>query len=271
MPPELIPTLRQVFAPVGKCIYCGSREKLQDEHMIAYSLNGTAILPKASCEKCAVITSQIERSFTRGSAWAMRAALGFQSRGKKKKKGYPTSFPVRMLIGGKRQSVEVPLTEFPLTVQLPIFASLPGYLSGQYDVPIKLKETVLISLRENARPTELLQEIGRRYHADEVEVDGVEYRAFARLIAKSAYALAVAEHGISNIKEKYVVPAILGRADDLGTWLGSSAPLQAEQVQHITQVQTFSKPSGESMIVVYVKPFAFLPSPGYVVVVASKM
>jgi hypothetical protein len=48
-----------VYAPVGRCIYCpdDGSAGLGDEHIIPYSLNGTQILPQASCRKCEKITA----------------------------------------------------------------------------------------------------------------------------------------------------------------------------------------------------------------------
>jgi hypothetical protein len=119
--PDLAPTIHHTFAPVGECIYCGSKDKLTNEHIIAYSLNGTEVLPLASCRKCAAITSQLERIFARGPAWPMRAAFGFKSYRKKK---YPTSLPLVMVIGGKRQNINVPLAQFPIISPL---AALRGF------------------------------------------------------------------------------------------------------------------------------------------------
>ncbi|MGB7836312.1 MAG: ABC transporter substrate binding protein [Xanthobacteraceae bacterium] len=47
------------YPPVGKCIYCpdDGAGGLGDEHIIAYALNGTRVLPKASCPRCARVTS----------------------------------------------------------------------------------------------------------------------------------------------------------------------------------------------------------------------
>ncbi len=48
-----------VYAPVGRYIYCpdDGSAGLGDEHIIPYSLNGTQILPQASCRKCEKITA----------------------------------------------------------------------------------------------------------------------------------------------------------------------------------------------------------------------
>lgn len=199
----------------------------------------------------------------------MRAALGFQTR---RKKEMPKSFPVVLHKNGTRQQVEIPLSQFPVILQLPLFPE-PGLLTGKHDgIPIKSTGTVTVSLKQNTSPTQVLQEIGRRYRAEGIELPAVDPKAFAKLIAKSAYALAVAYNGLSNIKDKYVVPAILNNTDGLGTWVGSSAqPLAPDVGEHITQVKTFRNPTtGEEIICVLMKLFSYLPVPGYVIIPASR-
>ncbi len=36
--------------PIGRCIYCGGRKGLLDEHIIPYGLGGNLVLPEASCK-----------------------------------------------------------------------------------------------------------------------------------------------------------------------------------------------------------------------------
>jgi hypothetical protein len=55
--------VRNVFPPVGRCIYCGSDggpDGLREEHIIPYSLGGNAVLEEASCSRCEAITSYLE-------------------------------------------------------------------------------------------------------------------------------------------------------------------------------------------------------------------
>lgn len=184
----------------------------------------------------------------------------------------PKNFPIVLHKNGMRQQIEIPLSQFPVILQLPLFPQ-PGFLTGKHGIPVKSTGTVAVSLKENASPTQVLQEIGRKYGAEGIEVPAIDPKAFARLIAKSAYASAVAYHGLSNIKDKYVVPAILNNADDdLGTWVGSSPqPLTSEAGEHITQVKTFkNSTTGQEIICVLMKLFAYFPAPGYWVIPASR-
>jgi hypothetical protein len=60
----------KTYGPVGRCIYCyDGTSILGNEHIIPFSLNGTHILPQASCLKCAEVTSQVERvAFAKSSS-----------------------------------------------------------------------------------------------------------------------------------------------------------------------------------------------------------
>jgi hypothetical protein len=55
------------YRPVGYCIYCFGTENLTREHIVAFGLNGTAVLPAASCDRCREITSAFELQVLRGS------------------------------------------------------------------------------------------------------------------------------------------------------------------------------------------------------------
>ena len=57
----------------------------------------------------------------------------------------------------------------------------------------------------------------------------VEPTSFARVIAKIAYAFAAAERALDKIRgDPLVLPAILGKSDDIGCWVGTiTDPLQA--------------------------------------------
>ena len=50
----------------GACIYCGATDAaLSDEHVVPYGLGGSHVLRKASCCRCAAITSKFERKVMR--------------------------------------------------------------------------------------------------------------------------------------------------------------------------------------------------------------
>ncbi len=78
---------------VGRCIYCGATEGLQDEHPIPFGLAGRHVLHDASCASCAAKTSRWEGLVLRGSLLPFRTILGLPTR---RPSGRPTSFPARV-------------------------------------------------------------------------------------------------------------------------------------------------------------------------------
>lgn len=73
------------YEPVGECIYCGDKSALGDEHIIPFGLGDTLILPDASCQACADITSRIERKVLRGFMHEARVVGSFPTRRKKER------------------------------------------------------------------------------------------------------------------------------------------------------------------------------------------
>ncbi len=76
-------TRQQHYPRVGKCIYCGSDEaegRLSDEHIIPDSLGGMLVLPAASCQACADVTSAIEGQNAGRLFRPIRRQLNFPSK-----------------------------------------------------------------------------------------------------------------------------------------------------------------------------------------------
>jgi len=253
------------FAPVGRCIYCGSTSsQLGDEHIIAYGLNGNAVLPEASCRACEKVTSQIEKSFLRGVAWPMRARFGFQTRRPKK---IPDSFAVYVMKKGVKRKLMVPLANYPLVLPLPIFP-LPAFCEGRIVNGIEVRGVVCISLVEGIPPSEVIENARKNLGVDGLELPQFEAFSFGRMVLKSAYALTVAEHGLNKIREPLAAPVILGHRHELGTLLGSTPGVSAsENAQHITDVSLFRR-GDEAIAVASVKVLGTLPAPIYVAVTA---
>ena len=261
----MVNTLPTKFPPVGRCIYClRSSGPLSDEHIIAYGLNGTAVLPDASCPACAEVTSELERRFLRGPAYAMRGHFGFKSR-----KGLPNKFPVYVTKNGVSKKLNLRVDQYPLVLPLPIFSNMvPAYMENRVADTIKAEKTVLISLIPGVGPGDLLVRAKKFLNVDSLELPTLDVMSFGRMILKSAYALTVATHGLDSVKDPIAVPVILERKHDLGTFLGSTPDVSHDQEgEHITRVQKFARP-GEEVAVVMIKLFGTLPAPIYVAVTA---
>jgi len=69
------PLQTSVIGDVRRCIYCGSSDSLQKEHVIPLALQGHFVLDHASCRRCAVITGRMEQEMLRGWFLAPRTTL----------------------------------------------------------------------------------------------------------------------------------------------------------------------------------------------------
>lgn len=79
---------KRTYPPVGRCIYCGTKEgDLTDEHIVPFALGGNMILPKASCIPCQrIINQEIETptlNVLSGSYGPLRLGLNLPTRNKK--------------------------------------------------------------------------------------------------------------------------------------------------------------------------------------------
>jgi hypothetical protein len=115
------------YPPVGRCIYCSNdgSSGLSDEHIVPYALNGTQVLPQASCPTCGRVTSYLDGFLARSVFWQVRSSAGMQTRTR-----LPDEFPVILVYpDGREEEVKVPAEIHPATLVLPRF-ELPDLLSG---------------------------------------------------------------------------------------------------------------------------------------------
>ncbi len=119
------------FEPAGRCIFCGSdggAQRLRDEHIMPYSLGGTAVLPKASCAECEKITSYLDGYLSRQIFYDCRLAAGIQSRTPKSRR--PKTRPFLVSRQGKEELREFPVGDHPFVTMLPVLGH-PGILTGR--------------------------------------------------------------------------------------------------------------------------------------------
>ena len=115
------------YPPVGKCIYCpdDGAGGLGDEHIIAYALNGTRILPKASCRTCEGVTGRLDGFLARSVFYQLRSSAGMRPR-----RELPSAFPVILnYADGRQEKVMVPADIHPSTLVLRF--DPPDLLSGR--------------------------------------------------------------------------------------------------------------------------------------------
>jgi len=255
----------EILGTVGRCIYCGTTDQnLSDEHILPLGLGGTWVLGKASCLECQNITSRFELDVLRHTLLPVRAKVDLPTRHRRKR---PIEFPLTIEKNGKELTINLPIDRYPAILALPRF-KLPAYIDKRpYDKGIDLNGLYHILLGHKS-----LREVGRELNADSLTYT-VTYRgfkggfSFARLLAKIGYGLAIARFGANVIDTAYVLPAILGKLDDVGKWVGTEG--ESSRTTGCLHDARISVENDD--IYVRIRLFACLPGmcPVYLVVVGS--
>jgi len=204
-----------VYQPVGYCIYCFAGEDLRREHIIPFGLDGTAVLPAASCPKCAKITSAFEAQVLRGPFRSVRLLRKLRSRSKHR--DTPTTGRLKVVRNEVPETIELPIDEFPVLLHFPVFG-LPRFLVDKDHPGIDV--VGLASVSFGPSPDVVLERLG----AEKLVVESGRDRpvAFARMIAKIGYSMAVADGTLSRLDGPcLVLPAILQEPEAIGLWVGT--------------------------------------------------
>jgi hypothetical protein len=207
-------------APAGLCIYCGARENLSAEHILPYGLSGPAEIPLASCPRCARITGAVEQEVLRGAMWPLRVYRDLGSR--TKHRDAPKTVDVTLVFANDREKlVRIPIDEAPILFFFPMFAPPAVVDPTGYTKGIRVRGVATVGFGEAHK------DIGKRYGSKSFTVSQTTSPVtFARMIAKIAYAMAVADGSLERLGAKFpVVESILNRPDDVGRWVGSSTDL----------------------------------------------
>jgi hypothetical protein len=255
---EKIP--EKTLGTVGQCIYCRIvSNTLTTEHIIPLGLNGPWKLREASCEPCAGITGGFERAVLKKTFDTMRTALDFPSY---RKKNRPRELPLSIERGGKTETVYLPVKDYPAVIGMPHFEA-PAYLDGRTDV--RLRSVGFTGVQIGGPPIEA---VGKKLSAQSVSFTATfePVGAFARMLAKIAYGCAVAAVGcdLRRFEDVYVLPAILGKADDVGRWVGGMGNHQPPPESDLHYIK-FYVDDGD--LRVHVRLFAQFSAPEYVVIV----
>jgi hypothetical protein len=249
---------------IGKCIYCGATENLSDEHAVPQSLNGDLILEKASCAACGVITGRFEGRYTNETIKAARAVLGMKTRRKKER---PKEFPVQVRRGDKLETINVHLDEYAAVI--PLFdIGPPGKYHWEHHAEgLRFGEARLKVFP--IRSEEETRKLAEKYQADELQVKFKVYlEDFLKMIAKIAYCFAVARYGLNQIKEVYVLPAIIGKSNDIWHWVGGDGNQELFTVsRNIVGNHVVSMGFVQGEIRVRLKLFKDAQTPEYYVIV----
>ncbi|HEV2676388.1 MAG TPA: HNH endonuclease [Aliidongia sp.] len=204
----------QVFAPIGRCIYCGSsgRGTLTKEHIIPIGIGGGLILPQASCTPCQQEINRFETICMRKIFLPFRRATGLVRHGSDLPKSIPLIFDLDL-----RGPTFVSLDEHPNVVVIPALRNLPGILAGgapsnRVDFDYKIFAGV-----------EIMEETQKRLEEQKRVGIGIDGFAWVRLLAKIAHGIAVAELGLEGFNPE-LPDLILGRNLNLASYLVGKGP-----------------------------------------------
>ena len=199
---------------IGRCIYCGSTDGLQDEHPIPFGLAGRHVLYEASCAACAGKTSLWERLVLRETLLPFRTILGLPTR---RPRSRPTGFGARVRRGADWSEEDLPLEQYTAVAPFPKLPA-PGAIAGR--PPSDMIRTL------GAVGITVVSNDGRESHpARRAGVEAIEtvvpmYAApFMRMLAKIGWGYTVARYGPDAV-EPTVLGVILGTDHSVAHWVG---------------------------------------------------
>ena len=243
---------------IGKCIYCGSTDNLTDEHIVPHGLAGPWQLSSASCGECNKITSAFEGEVLRGFFHLVRTKLGLPTYHPRKR---PQAFEFLLTKDGRESATTIPVADCPTLFMMPQFRK-PGCItkSPQGDIPL----ITSMSLHGSG-----LERVKDRYNIDEISYNATLSTSFAKLLAKTAYGMTVAQYGLEAIDEAYVLPSILGQKHDVGRWVGCEESYRspAELPPKERFLHRIDMSVRENEVGARVRLFANFQTPEYLVIV----
>lgn len=251
------------FPPIGRCIYCPSTENLSDEHIFPFALGGTAVLPQASCKSCRTITGRFEQEVLRGAMWPVRMFRELQSRTKFSEA--PRTRPVTVTDrAGASEVIHVGYADAPVVFSFPLFA-VPAFLDPEeYQAGIRLRGLATVGF--GSTPESLAATFDARQVRWEADY---RYVSFARMLAKIAYASAIAQGGLNLFDgEAYVLPAILGTRDDIGRWVGTLTKPYENHKGRLHRVD-FGESKEKDLLMAEVQLFSDSETPSYGIILGQ--
>jgi hypothetical protein len=257
------------YPAVGQCIYCGTKQPpLRAEHIIARALNGTLILPEASCDDCGKITGKIEGFNTQNLGLFGPARYANRMRSRQRSK-WPKVLPVGIQEeGGPEITIDVPLAEFPASISLPVLRSA-RWLDGEPDDGSPTRGSSWWTTRHEGRLQAFVRKWGLK-RGTRVFSGTVNPSQFSQMLAKIAHAAAVAEFGIDGFTPM-ALDLAMGRSQSINYLVGCSPvePQPPPKENHLHSIRFRSHGAGHPLLV-EIRLFASFGAPRYHVVVGIK-
>lgn len=264
--PNYDPDNVKIYDPLNICIYCGETDisKLTDEHVLAYSLGGDAILRKASCTICAEITRDIETDCAYSLFRDVRAVTGTHSRS-----GTPPQLPVTDRSVARPPylppPVFIPTRDHPGLLALPMFDP-PGIVMGRSPDNVFPNGEVFHRLvAENADGK--LEQIRRNVKLPAFGV-WIDLDMFARLIAKTAHCMVVAEYGLSKFKPMLLETILKSENTSYFVGCATNRIPDAVGMKNSARIEVRNI-NGRRYVAVFLRFYAYLGTPMYTAVVGE--
>jgi hypothetical protein len=252
-------TAAPVTKYIGRCIYCGSTDNLTREHIVPRGIGGPWLLLKASCKKCAKVTSGFEKDVLRKFFILMRTKLGLPTYHLPKR---PDSFSFVVTTDGQEKVMEVPASDAPTLFMMPLFEK-PGHIRKDAQGSDILVSGVSLHGKKNE-----VREFKDKYNVDSISRTEELHTSFARVLAKIAYGITVFRYGLDMIEKAYVLPCIIDNEGGISQWVGCEAPhespllLPKEKLFH--RIEILEK---KNEVAVRIRLFANYQTPEYLVIV----
>jgi len=250
----------EILGDIKKCIYCGSEKSLSDEHPLPFSLHGKWLLKNASCIECSKITSKFERDVSQNLFGSIRSYLNFPTYHPKNRRKF---FLVEVEKNdGSILPIKTPITEYGGIIGLPIF-QYPAYKNNTSYI----QGINLIGIQPYRIGGFDIKSMAKKHSGQAINLS-IKYNPtnFARMLAKASYGFAVAKYGMNKF-DAFVLPAILGKKDDIGMWVGTDTDENALFSSEELIIELYIK---KKLIFSRVKLFGNLEqSPCYLIVVGK--
>lgn len=214
-----------LLKPALKCIYCDAVDvPLSDEHVVPFSLGGTWILPEASCNVCAKITSLFERDISRKTYLPLRTKARFPTYHPKKR---PKFFDIILIkLDGTRTKEKIPTVKYPTLYPL-LHLPQPGILTGaalRNTSPEMRLELVGNQEELNALGVAFPDAVGFEFSSQ------ISWESLCRVLAKIAHSFTVGHCG--DVGYLQLLPSlILGDYPYMSNLVGGTVDIQESCVR----------------------------------------
>jgi hypothetical protein len=249
------------YDPVWKCIYCGnSTSTLGKEHIVPFSLFGTLVLPRSSCDNCGKLTSQIERIANEKLFHSIRLIHNFPSR-------KPGERPTCLTFQSKIGTVLAPISNSFGTY--PIFKlNEPGFLINHTKFDFDWVGCSLNSITIKPQDPALFKQFNSWTFSQEFDIN-----TYAKLMVKIAHGFASAELDIDNF-DAWIPDILLNNKEELLPYVVGSLPNEDSPSNHTYELNYSIYPweGGEGInhfIQVKIRLFAYMGGPTTTVIVGT--